>query len=147
MPRVSPSVLFGVAAAAAAALRYAPWPRWAMTPWGEVAAAALGALSVLTALWSVRALSRWSGDGPVVSGPYRFSRHPMYVAMLGIFVAIGLALAELSVLAVAPFLWLALDRLTVRPEEAELEAAFPEAYARYRSSAPRWLGLPRSERA
>jgi protein-S-isoprenylcysteine O-methyltransferase Ste14 len=91
-----------------------------------------------------RTLGRREGEGTraparlVISGPYAFTRNPMYLGHI-IFMA-GLTLATrspvASALAVYHTLWLhgrALD------DEALLAGRFGEDYDAYRASVPRWL--------
>ncbi|MFB6219380.1 MAG: isoprenylcysteine carboxylmethyltransferase family protein [Halobacteriaceae archaeon] len=100
-------------------------------------------------LWAVVALLR-GGSSPsttrpgelVVSGPYRYSRNPMYVgvvvALLGEAVAFESALvAVLAAVALVLF-----DRL-VRWEEAGLRESLGGAFEAYCEQVPRWLGPPR----
>ncbi|HEV7308020.1 isoprenylcysteine carboxylmethyltransferase family protein [Ensifer sp.] len=72
-------------------------------------------------------------------GPYRFSRNPIYVAMLlGIF---GLALAFNSLwllFLLMPF-WLVIRYGVVAREEAYLERKFASEYLTYKARVRRWL--------
>ncbi|MFQ5932526.1 MAG: methyltransferase family protein [Nitrospiraceae bacterium] len=75
----------------------------------------------------------------VRSGPYRFSRNPIYLA--GLILQLGIALWFNSLwvagsLAVPPALmWL----VVIPREERYLEARFPSEYAAYRASVRRWF--------
>jgi protein-S-isoprenylcysteine O-methyltransferase Ste14 len=74
----------------------------------------------------------------VRSGPYRFSRNPMYVSMPGILVGLSICLGSLLFL-VALVAALAIVQFgTVMPEERYLEALHGEAYRRYKMSVRRW---------
>ena len=76
----------------------------------------------------------------VTDGPYRISRHPVYLG--GVLINAGLALLFQSV---GLFLYLGLyililDRLVIpRIEEPVLLRNFGEAYVRYRGTVRRWL--------
>jgi protein-S-isoprenylcysteine O-methyltransferase Ste14 len=75
----------------------------------------------------------------VASGPYRFTRNPMYLGMAAIYLAIALMLDSLpSLLLVIP-LMAVVDLFVVRREERYLEARFGDDYRAYRSKARRWL--------
>jgi protein-S-isoprenylcysteine O-methyltransferase Ste14 len=97
--------------------------------------------ALLLALWARRHLgSNWSGEiaikgGQVLvrSGPYRFVRHPIYTAILGMFV--GTALVNRSAL-VLPGLAMAGFAYwrKIRLEEAAVGRMFGPEYARYRQS-------------
>jgi protein-S-isoprenylcysteine O-methyltransferase Ste14 len=75
----------------------------------------------------------------VTSGPYRFTRNPMYV---------GLSLAYLGEAGLLKQMWpaillpliIAYVNWTVIPvEEAKLEEVFPDQYRKYRSRVRRWI--------
>lgn len=77
-----------------------------------------------------------------VSGPYRFTRHPFYLANLivevGLLVIIGnpwLAICYLSV-------WFWIYGRTIQHEEATLATLFGDAFANYRRSVPRLFPFP-----
>ncbi|NQT94030.1 MAG: isoprenylcysteine carboxylmethyltransferase family protein, partial [Lentisphaerae bacterium] len=64
----------------------------------------------------------------VTDGPYRFSRHPMYLGMALILTGQGLLLGSLSpFLVVIAFAWIFTKRFIV-PEEKEMEARFGPRY-------------------
>ena len=72
-------------------------------------------------------------------GPYRFTRNPLYIAAIGVYLGVTLWVDGLApLLLMFPMAWL-LDRGIVLPEERYLEAKFGDAYSRYRSSVRRWL--------
>ena len=72
-------------------------------------------------------------------GPYRFTRNPLYLAAIGVYLGITLWVNGLApLLLLFPMAWL-LHRGIVLPEERYLEAKFGDAYAFYRSSVRRWL--------
>ena len=75
----------------------------------------------------------------VTSGPYRFTRNPMYVGFA--LVHAGLALRRRStwaLLMLAPVL-AAVHSLVVAREERYLEATFGDEYRRYKREVRRWL--------
>ena len=75
----------------------------------------------------------------VVSGPYRFTRNPMYLGMSGILLGAAILVGSITPFIVIPaFMALVQDRFIV-PEEAKLEAAFGREYADYKARVPRWL--------
>jgi len=69
------------------------------------------------------------------SGPYRWTRHPLYVGST--LLGCGLAIASNSlVVAILAVLYLGITlTAAARSEERHLEAKFGEAYARYREGA------------
>ena len=75
----------------------------------------------------------------VVTGPFRFSRNPMYVARTVLYLGLGLLMNALWVIAVLVPLLLVMQYGVIQREERYLEATFGEAYRRYRSAVRRWL--------
>ncbi|NIN67903.1 MAG: DUF1295 domain-containing protein [Anaerolineae bacterium] len=83
-------------------------------------------------------------DEPVTKGLYRYSRHPMYVALPLTLIGTGLASASwpfllLSAIVVITQLYNAI------PEERECLEAYGNAYREYMNRTPRWIGIPKSE--
>jgi protein-S-isoprenylcysteine O-methyltransferase Ste14 len=116
-----------------------------------VPAAWLGAIVFVLALalfgWAVATVT-WAGSNVptnrptttiVESGPYRFTRNPIYLAM--IVGLIGLAIAFNSLwllLALVPFA-LVIRYGVVAREEVYLERKFGDVYRSYRTRVRRWL--------
>ncbi|MFO1325640.1 MAG: isoprenylcysteine carboxylmethyltransferase family protein [Burkholderiales bacterium] len=80
----------------------------------------------------------------VAGGPFRYSRHPMYVGLVCVTAGAALASGVYANLwsAVAFALWL--DGAYVRPEEAFLRAELGAEYDAYARRVPRWLGWSRA---
>ncbi len=77
----------------------------------------------------------------VTSGPFRYSRNPIYVAFLGPLAALGTISPTAAILGIAAYI--AIMTLTViRREEAVLHNEFGKAYLDYTADVPRWLPLP-----
>ena len=81
-------------------------------------------------------------DKPITGGLYRYSRHPMYLSML--FIYIGTSLASASwlflLLTIATF---AMIRPEMALEERYCLEKYGDAYRKYMDKTPRWLGIPR----
>lgn len=73
------------------------------------------------------------------TGPYRFSRNPLFIVNVLLYAGFALQLDSLWACCLLPGLVLALDRLVVTREERFLAARFGEAYAEYRRQVRRWL--------
>ena len=75
----------------------------------------------------------------VATGPYRYSRNPMYVADVGLLLAFAVYLGSpASVLGIAAFIaWI--HWLQIRREEEALLTHFGADYARYCERVRRWL--------
>ena len=75
----------------------------------------------------------------VTSGPYRFTRNPMYVGMAFLYAGFAFAFGVFWAFAVLPLVLLTVDRVVIPPEERYLESHFGEQYAEYRRRVRRWL--------
>jgi protein-S-isoprenylcysteine O-methyltransferase Ste14 len=75
----------------------------------------------------------------VESGPYRFTRNPMYVAMSCAYVGISLLLNTVWALLPLPFVVIVVDLSVIRREERYLTAKFGEPYREYCARVRRWL--------
>jgi protein-S-isoprenylcysteine O-methyltransferase Ste14 len=106
----------------------------------------LGGLGLL--LWCVRefyvsgkgTLAPWSPPKHLVaSGPYRFSRNPMYVAVCLMLIGWALAFASSRLGVYCLFVVVAFQLRVVYGEEPWLARTHGEAWADYRARVPRWL--------
>jgi protein-S-isoprenylcysteine O-methyltransferase Ste14 len=95
------------------------------------------------AFWSFRR-SRTSPDfGSVVSalvqrGPYRFSRNPLYVALVLVLAGLACVLNNGWLAIATPLLVVALDRVVIVREERFLADLFGSDYGSYRARVRRW---------
>lgn len=121
-----------------------PYPSLA---WQLLPALGLFAAATLFAVWAI-ALFRAQRTtilpfGRATSlldrGPFRWSRNPLYVALVATLAAFGLLLASCWVLAAAVALWIALDRWVIPEEEERMAELFGESYVRYAARVRRWL--------
>ena len=105
--------------------------------------AALGfGLAVFATLW-MGWRTAFGDTGPLaLSGPFRYSRHPVYVATwLG---QLGWALlVDDPLIRLALILWAALYIVAIRLEEPWMLARFGADYAAYQRSTPQLIGRPR----
>lgn len=75
----------------------------------------------------------------VSEGPFRFSRHPMYVGFTALLLGFAVLAGTLVPLLIVPVAgWLFQTRFMV-PEERHMEEQFGQEYRRYRASVRRWL--------
>ena len=80
---------------------------------------------------------------PVIKGPYRFSRHPMYITQLVMFV--GVAIASGSwVFLLFSVVYSIVSFVTAIPEERFCLEKYGNAYREYLNRTPRWIGMPKS---
>jgi hypothetical protein len=84
----------------------------------------------------------WEPKPLMTRGPYAFSRHPMYLTELALWLGWAVLYGSIIVFAGLVALCVVVSILAPREERA-LEARFGEAYRQYRARVPRWLGLPR----
>lgn len=75
----------------------------------------------------------------ITDGPYRFSRHPGYVALTLLYLGVALLLNNVWVLAMVMPALLVMDLWIVRREERHLEERFGEQYLRYKGTVRRWV--------
>jgi protein-S-isoprenylcysteine O-methyltransferase Ste14 len=75
----------------------------------------------------------------VDTGPYRYSRNPIYVGMAAMLVGVGLAIGSAwTILMVVPFLAILRTGVIAR-EERYLSAKFGARYEGYRGRVRRWI--------
>ena len=75
----------------------------------------------------------------VTSGPYRFSRNPIYLGFVLTLIGLPLALGNAWGVVLSPLLMVSLYRLVIKHEEAYLEGKFKDVYSSYKSRVRRWL--------
>lgn len=75
----------------------------------------------------------------VTGGMYRFSRNPMYLALLFILLAYASYLGNAAAFVLLPFYILYMNRYQIIPEEKVLEEKFGAEYREYHSRVRRWL--------
>jgi len=75
----------------------------------------------------------------VRSGPYRFTRNPMYVGLTAAYVGSAFVLNTAWPIVMLPVVLTALVRLVVWREERHLSRKFGDAYAEYGRQVRRWL--------
>ena len=75
----------------------------------------------------------------VTSGPYRFSRNPIYAATTVLYIAAALSFRILPALILLPVVLVVLHFGVIRREERYLESKFGDDYRAYRSQVRRWI--------
>jgi protein-S-isoprenylcysteine O-methyltransferase Ste14 len=75
----------------------------------------------------------------IKDGLYRFSRNPSYVALVLLFIGLGVALSNLWVPILLVPATAIIDRYVIPEEERRLELAFGDRYRAYKSQVRRWL--------
>jgi len=82
-------------------------------------------------------------DKPITSGLYRYSRHPMYLAMFLVYFGVSLATASWL------FFLLTIVTVVLQHSPATLEEhycckKYGDTYRKYLDRTPRWIGVPKS---
>lgn len=112
-----------------------------------IAGLALVTLGVLFALWGVRtfkhhktAVMPYKAARILVrTGPYRYTRNPMYMGMTLAHLGASVALNAMWPIILLPMALVILFHLVIRKEEEHLWRSFGDDYAEYRSRVRRWL--------
>lgn len=107
------------------------WRPW--LPWLGWTALAVVAGTMALRYWAIATLGdRWTtrifvvpGEGPVTGGPYRYLRHPNYLAVVLEVLALPLVHTAWLTAAVASVLNAWMLRVRIRAEEAALDEAAP----------------------
>ena len=73
------------------------------------------------------------------NGPYRFTRNPIYIAFVILYVGLAIMLTSAWMLVLLIPVLIVLQRGVVEREEAYLQSKFGEAYRKYQTRVPRWL--------
>ena len=78
-------------------------------------------------------------DTLLKSGPYAFSRNPMYVGWTLIYLGISLAANSFWILALLPIVLLYIHFMDIRKEEQYLDEQFGDEYRQYRKQVRRYF--------
>lgn len=127
--------------------RLAPTPRLPDLSWLAMLGALMAVGGFALVLWGIRTFNRFrtavypnrAAKLVVDTGPFAFTRNPMYVGMTLFYLGFVLLLRSYTALALLPLVLATLWRFVIRKEERHLMQKFPEAYAAYCARVPRWL--------
>ncbi len=75
----------------------------------------------------------------VDTGPYRFTRNPIYIGIVIFYFGLAIVLTSAWMLLLLIPVLIVLQRGVVEREEAYLQAKFGDAYRKYQTRVPRWL--------
>ncbi|MFC1952061.1 methyltransferase family protein [Chloroflexota bacterium] len=82
-------------------------------------------------------------EKPIMDGIYRFSRHPLYLSL--VIVYIGTSIATVSwlffLIGIANIFWVRTESLV---EESYCLKRYGNDYREYMNRTPRWIGIPKS---
>ena len=118
---------------------------------GQMPTGLLGAIAFAAALalfiWAIATLRRAGSNVPtdspttaiVESGPYRFTRNPIYLGMVLGLVGPGVGLNDFWFLATLAVFAVVIRYGVIAREEAYLERKFGDVYRSYRARVRRWV--------
>jgi protein-S-isoprenylcysteine O-methyltransferase Ste14 len=96
---------------------------------------------ILLGAWAVRTVRDIHIESPselVTTGPFAYSRNPMYVAWTALYVGITFVVNTVWLFVLLPVV-LVVTHVTVRREERSLESAFGDDYCDYKEDVRRYL--------
>ncbi len=125
------------------ALSYFSIDRWLLVATGALLFAA-GAVMMLAAAGLFRRLgTNIPPSRPTTliatTGPYRWTRNPMYLGMALVYAGIAVCFDGAIALALLPLVLIVIQRQVIAREERYLEAKFGDDYRRYKAKVRRWL--------
>ena len=114
---------------------------------GHIAAVIWIALWAILGAWSVglfhRARASLLPIRPatrlIIAGPYRFTRNPMYLSLVCLYVGLALWFDVFWALVLLPMVIVAMHHYVIVREEEYLESKFGDEYRRYKARVRRWL--------
>jgi protein-S-isoprenylcysteine O-methyltransferase Ste14 len=145
-----PPILFISAIAGGILLNYF-WPLpWLGSPISDILFAAgwlLAAGAVALHISSIRTMHRARttvdptkpADHQVISGPFSFSRNPIYLGGTVLVIAIGLISGSVWFPVTALVAAFATQKLAIEPEERHLSLRFGKRYRDYQKKVRRWI--------
>ena len=145
--RVLPPVYFLLALIAMVALHYVvPIAQFINSPF-RYTGIVLVVSAIALVLWAV-VLFRRAGttikpfqesSALIARGPYRITRNPIYVGMVGALLGIAVLLGSVAPFLVVPAFAALIQSKFIRAEEAALERTFGSVFLDYKSKVRRWL--------
>lgn len=99
-------------------------------------------MGLLLALWAATVFNLMDFEKPtaiITTGPYAFSRNPMYVAWTLIYLALTLLVNTPWLIALFPVPLLIMHFIYIRSEEHQLEQKFGEEYRQYCARVRRYV--------
>ncbi len=115
--------------------------------WLQIVGIVLVVLGLALNLWSAvmyrkartNILPNAADSNLIEIGPFAWSRNPIYLGMLIVFVGISLILNAPLALLFAPLAWFALRFYVIAREEAYLVRRFGDEYTSYQARVRRWI--------
>lgn len=144
---VLPPLLYAAALATGLLLHHLvprqPFMPWIARPLGVILLVTSGALARWGEQTMRRAGTNVNPNEPsltiVSDGPFRYSRNPLYVSLIGLYLGVTLLVDAMWPLVLLIPLLVVTDYGIIRREERYLEAKFGETYRTYKARVRRWL--------
>jgi protein-S-isoprenylcysteine O-methyltransferase Ste14 len=141
-------VLLAIAAVGANWILSAPPPAPELAAALRIAGVTLCATGISLDLWAIltmyqhrtNILPHRAADRLVTSGPFGFSRNPIYLGNTTLLAGIGFILANPMFLIAAALNVLLVGKLAIAREEAHLARCFGSEWQNYAARVPRWIG-------
>ena len=103
--------------------------------------------SIVLIMWSAKELKNNDTtilpDGEpekiVITGPFKYTRNPIYLGMTGILFASAMLMQSLSALLMPVLFLLIIENTWIPHEESKLEKKFEDDWKSYANSTRRWL--------
>ena len=143
---VRPPLLYAVALAAMLALRWL-WPLPIFSGAAFWPGLALVALAVGLLIWGRQTLVTGGTNvdpslpsrAVVTSGPYRFSRNPLYMGLAVVYLGLTLALDTWWGIVLLALVLIVMHQGVIQREERYLDRKFGDGYRQYRAAVRRYL--------
>lgn len=141
-----PPTYFWIYCAVSVVISFLPIGRFLSFPWNLVGMLFI-ILGLLLALWvegvfqraktTVKPFEKTSAL--VTSGPFRFSRNPMYLGMTVIFIGVTIILGNFLCLIGAIAFVITVNVKFIKFEEAKMTKTFGAEYIEYKQNVRRWI--------
>jgi protein-S-isoprenylcysteine O-methyltransferase Ste14 len=119
---------------------FVPFRIW--TPWLWVGLAFF-IMGLLILIMATLAVAGTPAGKPFTSSVYRYSRHPMYLSMILVYLGVSIAAASWLFFLITIITFF-LQRYQSIKEESFCLDKFGNVYQNYMEMTPRWLGIPKS---
>lgn len=126
-----------------------PWPATPIDTWIVGLGISLYTGGMILAIWAKQTMKQnWGEPGRqrdythykrelVTSGPFRFSRNPIYVGLILLFFGYSIALRSWFIFLRFPLLWYFYK--SIKKEEKLLKRKYKDSYLTYQTRVPRFL--------
>ena len=94
-------------------------------------------------IFATLSVARTSARDPFTGGIYRFSRHPMYLSMILVYIGVSIAAGSWLFLLITITTFF-LQRFQLMQEEQYCCEKFGHVYREYMNRTPRWIGIPKT---